>query len=108
MAWILHVTGPAQKSLQRLPAKDQARVKAALIAMRNDPLGYVPVLGSMMFFVVGLFLLGASVLVSRNLVENPDAQFAARAKRAVVMLSLTVTVLALSTVFRAIFQMHGR
>jgi mRNA-degrading endonuclease RelE of RelBE toxin-antitoxin system len=39
MTWVLHVTGPAQKSLRRLPAKDQARVKAALIAMQNDPFG---------------------------------------------------------------------
>lgn len=37
MTWILQVTKPAQKELQMLPAGDQARVKAALLAMRDDP-----------------------------------------------------------------------
>ena len=78
------------------------------VAIRIDPAGYVPVLGSMVFFVVGLFLLGASVLVSRNLVENPHEQLEARVKRAAIMLSLTVTVPMLITVFRVIFQAHGR
>jgi mRNA-degrading endonuclease RelE of RelBE toxin-antitoxin system len=39
MTWILQVTKPAQKELQKLPAGDQARVKAALLAMRDDPFG---------------------------------------------------------------------
>jgi mRNA interferase RelE/StbE len=37
MAWTLHITGPAQKEFQKLPAKDQARVKNALLAMQQDP-----------------------------------------------------------------------
>lgn len=37
MAWNLQVTDPAQKDFQKLPPKDQARVKAALLAMQNDP-----------------------------------------------------------------------
>jgi mRNA interferase RelE/StbE len=37
MAWNLQITGPAQKEFQRLPAKDQARVKDALLAMQQDP-----------------------------------------------------------------------
>jgi mRNA interferase RelE/StbE len=37
MTWNLSITGPAQKDFQRLPQKDQARVKAALIAMQVDP-----------------------------------------------------------------------
>jgi len=37
MAWNLHITGPAQKEFQKLPAKDQARVKDALLAMQQDP-----------------------------------------------------------------------
>jgi mRNA-degrading endonuclease RelE of RelBE toxin-antitoxin system len=37
MAWNLHITGPAQKELRKLPAKDQARVKDALLAMQQDP-----------------------------------------------------------------------
>ena len=37
MAWNLHITGPAQKEFQKLPAKDQARVKDALLAMKQDP-----------------------------------------------------------------------
>jgi len=38
MAWNLHITGPAQKEFQKLPARDQARVKDALLAMQQDPL----------------------------------------------------------------------
>ena len=37
MAWNLEITGPAQKEFQKLPAKDQARVKNALLAMQQDP-----------------------------------------------------------------------
>jgi mRNA interferase RelE/StbE len=37
MAWHLHITGPAQKEFQKLPAKDQARVRNALLAMEQDP-----------------------------------------------------------------------
>jgi mRNA interferase RelE/StbE len=37
MAWNLHITGPAQKEFRRLPPKDQARVKDALLAMQQDP-----------------------------------------------------------------------
>jgi mRNA-degrading endonuclease RelE of RelBE toxin-antitoxin system len=37
MAWNLHITGPAQKEFQKLPAKDQARVKDALLALQQDP-----------------------------------------------------------------------
>jgi mRNA interferase RelE/StbE len=37
MAWNLHITGPAQKEFLKLPPKDQARVKNALIAMEEDP-----------------------------------------------------------------------
>lgn len=37
MAWNLHITGPAQKEFQKLPARDQARVKDALLAMQQDP-----------------------------------------------------------------------
>jgi mRNA interferase RelE/StbE len=37
MAWNLQVTGPAQKEFRKLPAKDQARVKDALLAMQQDP-----------------------------------------------------------------------
>jgi mRNA-degrading endonuclease RelE of RelBE toxin-antitoxin system len=37
MAWNLQITGPAQKEFQKLPAKDQARVKGALLAMQQDP-----------------------------------------------------------------------
>jgi mRNA interferase RelE/StbE len=36
MAWNLHITGPAQKEFLKLPPKDQARVKNALIAMEED------------------------------------------------------------------------
>jgi mRNA-degrading endonuclease RelE of RelBE toxin-antitoxin system len=37
MAWNLQITGPAQKEFQKLPAKEQARVKSALLAMQQDP-----------------------------------------------------------------------
>ena len=37
MTWGLQVTGPAQKDLRKLPAKDQAHIKAALTAMQEDP-----------------------------------------------------------------------
>jgi mRNA interferase RelE/StbE len=37
MAWNLQITGPEQKEFQKLPAKDQARVKSALLAMQQDP-----------------------------------------------------------------------
>ena len=37
MAWNLELTGPAQKEFQRLPRRDQARVKAAVLAMQEDP-----------------------------------------------------------------------
>jgi mRNA interferase RelE/StbE len=37
MAWNLRITGPAQKEFQKLPARDQARVKDALLAMQQDP-----------------------------------------------------------------------
>lgn len=37
MIWHLHLAGPAQKEFQKLPPKDQARVKAALVSMQQDP-----------------------------------------------------------------------
>jgi len=37
MAWNLELTGPAQKDFQRLPPRDQGRVKAALLATQEDP-----------------------------------------------------------------------
>ena len=37
MAWNLQLAGPAQKHFQNLPQKDQARVKAALVAMEQNP-----------------------------------------------------------------------
>ena len=37
MTWNLQVTGPAQKDLRMLPAKDQARVRVALAAIQDDP-----------------------------------------------------------------------
>jgi mRNA-degrading endonuclease RelE of RelBE toxin-antitoxin system len=37
MAWNLHITGPARKEFRKLPPKDQARVKDALLAMQQDP-----------------------------------------------------------------------
>jgi mRNA interferase RelE/StbE len=35
--WNLLLTGPAQKEFQKLPPKDQARVKAALLSMQQNP-----------------------------------------------------------------------
>ena len=37
MKWNLTIAGPAQKDFQKLPQKDQARVKVVLIAMQDDP-----------------------------------------------------------------------
>jgi mRNA interferase RelE/StbE len=37
MAWNLELTGPAQKDFLKLPPKDQARVRVALLAMQEDP-----------------------------------------------------------------------
>ena len=37
MTWNLILTGPAQKDFRKLPQRDQARVKTALIAMQDDP-----------------------------------------------------------------------
>lgn len=37
MAWNLQITGPAQKEFHKIPAKDQSRVKDALLAMQQDP-----------------------------------------------------------------------
>jgi len=37
MAWNLELAGPAQKEFHRLPRSEQARVKAALLAMQEDP-----------------------------------------------------------------------
>jgi len=37
MTWNLQLTGPAQKEFRKLPSRDQARVKAALVAMEQDP-----------------------------------------------------------------------
>jgi mRNA-degrading endonuclease RelE of RelBE toxin-antitoxin system len=37
MTWNLQVTKPAEKDLRTLPAKEQERVKAALISLRVDP-----------------------------------------------------------------------
>ena len=37
MTWTLQLTDPAQKDFQKLPGKDQARVKAALTSMERDP-----------------------------------------------------------------------
>lgn len=37
MAWNLQITGPAQKEFRKLPAKDQTRVRDALLAMQQDP-----------------------------------------------------------------------
>jgi mRNA interferase RelE/StbE len=39
MAWNLQITGPAQKEFQKLPAKDQTRVKNTLLAMQQHPFG---------------------------------------------------------------------
>jgi len=37
MAWNLQLTGPAQKDFQKLPAKDQERVRVALLALQENP-----------------------------------------------------------------------
>jgi len=37
MTWSLQLTDPAQKEFQNLPPKDQARVRAVLVAMEKDP-----------------------------------------------------------------------
>jgi len=37
MAWQVVITGPAQKDFQKLPQKEQARVKAALVSLESDP-----------------------------------------------------------------------
>jgi len=37
MAWNLQIAGPAQKEFRKLPASDQRRVKAALLAMQENP-----------------------------------------------------------------------
>lgn len=37
MAWNLQIAGPAQKEFRKLPANDQRRVRAAFIAMQEDP-----------------------------------------------------------------------
>ena len=37
MTWNLQLTAPAQRDFHRLPPKEQARVKAALISMQVDP-----------------------------------------------------------------------
>jgi mRNA interferase RelE/StbE len=37
MTWSLQLAGPAQKEFRKLPSEDQARVRAALLAMQQDP-----------------------------------------------------------------------
>jgi mRNA interferase RelE/StbE len=37
MTWTIQLSGPAQKDFRRLPPKDRARVKSALLAMEQDP-----------------------------------------------------------------------
>ncbi len=37
MTWNVKISGPAQKDFQKLPRKDQARVKAVLIAIETNP-----------------------------------------------------------------------
>jgi mRNA-degrading endonuclease RelE of RelBE toxin-antitoxin system len=37
MNWNLLVTGPTQKQLRRIPGRDRERVKAALLAMQDEP-----------------------------------------------------------------------
>jgi mRNA-degrading endonuclease RelE of RelBE toxin-antitoxin system len=39
MTWELHVAGPAQKQLERMPAKDRERILTVFIAMRDNPFG---------------------------------------------------------------------
>jgi hypothetical protein len=38
MAWNLDITGPAQKEFQKLPARDQARVKGSLARSKVEEL----------------------------------------------------------------------
>jgi mRNA interferase RelE/StbE len=37
MEWIVVLTGPAQKSLRKIPAADRKRIESALDAMRQNP-----------------------------------------------------------------------
>jgi mRNA interferase RelE/StbE len=37
MTWNVQLAGPAEKDFRKLPPKDQARVKAALVDMEVDP-----------------------------------------------------------------------
>jgi mRNA interferase RelE/StbE len=37
MNWNLLVAGPAQKQLRRIPERDRERVKAALLAIEDEP-----------------------------------------------------------------------
>jgi mRNA interferase RelE/StbE len=37
MNWSLQLAGPAQKEFRKLSPRDQARVRAALVAMERDP-----------------------------------------------------------------------
>jgi hypothetical protein len=37
MAWTVNVAKPAQKQAARVPAKDQAKIGAAVSAMADDP-----------------------------------------------------------------------
>jgi len=37
MAWNVQLAGPAQRDFQKLPARDQARVRTALLSMQEDP-----------------------------------------------------------------------
>lgn len=39
MNWTIHVAKAARKQLLKLPAKDQARITAALQSMQTDPFG---------------------------------------------------------------------
>ena len=37
MAWTVHVAKPAQKQAARFPAKDRAKIGAAILSMADDP-----------------------------------------------------------------------
>ena len=37
MRWDLHVAGPARRQLERMPAKDRARILAVFVAMSEHP-----------------------------------------------------------------------
>lgn len=37
MAWNLQLAGPAHKDFQKLPLKDQGRVRSALLSMQENP-----------------------------------------------------------------------